>query len=176
MNHTELCELWQKKNERFKIWRDGLFKVACDIHARIEETLQLSEKHWKDNEHNAPIKYVSLLNISVDEPLHQFFSKDSITDNGEFLFRLRIYLDHGLQTYPKAPYDIALAVRYLDDKPEFSIFNRGDMQAKKWNENIDQFAESIIRTLAENLSFDPFKGQPKQAKIGFIESTRSSWK
>jgi hypothetical protein len=169
----------------FDPWRKNWWEQYCRhqrlplwIAKRFQEFLGCPEFFHKDGGKNDPVPYVFPTQAKWDADTEQFtlISYDNrvedvdYRENGYFYFGLRVYLEHGPNTYPKEPFWFLFrgkqeggnfTVREERSKKEFKL-DTGD--------GFDALCEHLFELLKEDLAVSPIlRVSNEPYRIGFTQ-------
>jgi len=169
--YEDLAKLWKNQEECFSKWRMALTREVHQLRNEVVSKIS-SPDSWETHEEKETRHYIEILDLkNPDKPVPTKYISDTTTDNGELYFGLGFTFDNGVNTYPKASYHVALAIRFINNKPEFSFW---DVQMKEikggsnWISDRQIFIDKVIQLMKNSFSFDPFDGPDRRLAIGFV--------
>lgn len=172
-SYDSLTEMWKRQRENYREWQFALNRAAHTFRNTVASKVGGPES-WESYDKRQQRRYIEIVDLSSDnKPVTSLFPDAAITNDGELCFGLSFTFDHGLNTYPKALYHVALAVRFSNSQPQFSFWDTKSNRPEEggsWSSDADSFADGIIERLISYFSFNPFEGSAQRPAIGFVQT------
>jgi hypothetical protein len=170
MNYEAVTRLWKEQNTLFETWEKDLVKKADELRAHLERVLAPPAESWEDPEPGKKGRYIDIVDIlEAQTQSAEGLSNKSLTDNYELIVGLSITLENGSDSHPKSIYKLPVALRYIDEELEYTIFDIEKEEFLEWENDIDHFTEAIFDQLENYFSFNPYVGPRDDLKIGFLK-------
>ena len=168
MKYEALRDMWRKQREKYQEWSQNLLEAALVLKDELEDILGTPKEGWKEFDNLKKHSFVELVNLNEKgTDRKNFLTTELINDKGELVFGIGIYFSQDYNTYPKQLLYVNNAIRYNNNKIEYSLYDVINEKADQWTEDSKEICKKIIECFEINFKFDPFEEINKR-KIGFI--------
>lgn len=171
-NYTDLNELWDTQQIRWREWHQALRAQALRLRQEVETGISAPLQPWSEPRSTEQRRYVEVIDLSDERTrLRGSLPDNAITDDGELIFGLSITFEKAPNTFPKQIVHVPIAVRFSESQPQFGFY---DTQCKTleshttWETDLTVFVEALLRRVEDYLRVDPFAGPRKKSAIGFL--------
>jgi hypothetical protein len=172
ISYEHLRQLCLNQIELYIKCQDDLIKGAYTLRNRIAELIKAPEE-WTDCLTSEKHRYIEIISLKTKtNPDNPQDLCESINEKGILPVGLSIAMNHNINSYPKTLFHMPVAIRYMDNKLQFSLWNPelDEPEGKlNWTSDLDGFLFELLSQIEKYFSHDPYSGFDKQPQFGFTK-------